>query len=410
MVRNTLILILILFTMGIACESVDPQDDPGNDVRDTVPTFTYRIVETGVNACYDNTRKITQPAPGDPFYGQDGNYQGSIPSYEDNGDGTVTDLVTGLMWQQEMGQKMSFDLAKATIPKSRLAGYTDWRIPTIKELYSLIRFTGYFGGTPDASRLFLDETYFFQPWGDPEAGERYIDAQTWSATEYVATTMNGNETVFGVNFIDGRIKGYPKTRPGSSDANEMYFRMVRGNPSYGINNFIDHGDGTISDLATGLMWQQADDGIPRNWEDALTYSESLEEGGYTDWRLPNAKELHSIVDYSRAPDAGGTPAIHPLFSCTEITDPMGIPGQYPYYWTGTTHLDGPEPGNAAVYIAFGKAQGMINGQLLDVHGAGAQRSDPKSGIPEEFPSYWGPQGDVRYVYNYVRCVRDIPIN
>lgn len=44
---------------------------------------------------------------------------------------------------------------------------------------------------------------------------------------------------------------------------------------------------------------------------------------------------------------------------------------------------------------------------MDVHGAGAQRSDPKSGNKNDYPQYFGPQGDVRYVYNYVRSVRDI---
>ena len=45
--------------------------------------------------------------------------------------------------------------------------------------------------------------------------------------------------------------------------------------------------------------------------------------------------------------------------------------------------------------------------LVDVHGAGAQRSDPKSGDPDDYPYGFGPQGDVIGIYNYVRCVRDI---
>ncbi len=49
----------------------------------------------------------------------------------------------------------------------------------------------------------------------------------------------------------------------------------------------------------------------------------------------------------------------------------------------------------------------MNNNLLDVHGASAQRSDPKSGSADDYPDFHGPQGDVRYVYNYVRCVRDI---
>ncbi|MEN8226842.1 MAG: DUF1566 domain-containing protein [Bacteroidota bacterium] len=404
------IVTIVLMSMLTACEIDDPGKETENEEEEeAVPTFTYRIVETGVTACYNNFQKIDKPSLGDPFYGQDGNYRGFNAAYEDNGDGTVTDKITGLMWQQEMGVKASFKIAKSSVPKMNLGGYTDWRLPTAKELYSLIRFTGKNGGTPASSILFINSDYFIQPWGDTTSGERYIDAQTWSATEYVGTTMNNDETVFGVNFVDGRIKGYPKFIPGTSQPNEMYFRMVRGNPSYGFNDFIDHSDGTISDLATGLMWQQADDGTPRDWEEALAYAETLEHAGHSDWRLPNAKEMQSIVDYSRAPDITGSPAIDPMFYCTEIDDPEGNGGQYPYYWTGTTHLDGPDPESAAVYIAFGEAQGWMQDQLMDLHGAGAQRSDPKSGDPGDYPSYWGPQGDVRYVYNYVRCVRDIPL-
>ena len=49
----------------------------------------------------------------------------------------------------------------------------------------------------------------------------------------------------------------------------------------------------------------------------------------------------------------------------------------------------------------------MNGNLLDVHGAGCQRSDPKSGDINDYPQYFGPQGDVQYVYNFVRGVRNI---
>lgn len=182
--------------------------------------------------------------------------------------------------------------------------------------------------------------------------------------------------------------------------------MVRGNTDYGKNDFVDNGDGTITDNATGLMWQQDDDGTARDWEESLEYAEGLELAGHDGWRLPSSKELQGIVDYTRSPATTGSPAIDPLFSCTEIEDAEGNSGQYPYYWSGSTHLDGPNPGGAAAYVAFGKAMGKMNGNLLDVHGAGAQRSDPKSGNQSDYPQFKGPQGDVRWVYNYVRCVRD----
>jgi len=371
------------------------------------PSYTYKIVDTGIEDFYNNNNIIFAPNEGQSFYGQDATYIGNQPSYSSNGNGTITDNVTGLMWEQDMGTKISYADAFTKANASTLGGYSDWRVPTIKELYSLILFTGKIMGA-EAEEMFIDTTYFIQELGGVSNGEREIDAQTWSSTEYVGLTMNGDETVFGVNFIDGRIKGYPKYQPPQGTVpGTMYFRMVRENTSYGINDFIDNGDGTISDLATGLMWQQSDDGTMRDWETAIPYAEDLTLATYSDWRLPNAKELQSIVDYTRSPQTTSSPAIDPIFSTTEINDPDGYSGQYPYFWTGTSHLDGANPYSSAVYIAFGEAQGKMNGILMDVHGAGAQRSDPKSGTANNYPEYFGPQGDVRYVYNAVRCVRDI---
>lgn len=330
---------------------------PNRTTKNTTKTLlnlSYPIVDTNVENFYSNNGVISKPSKGQPFYGQDATYLGNAPSYIDNGDGTVTDQVTGLMWEKDMGEKLTFNEAFAKAKNSTLGGYTDWRVPTIKELYSLIQFSGQVRGE-HAIKMFIDTKYFNQPLGDASAGEREIDAQTWSSTEYVGKTMNGDETVFGVNFVDGRIKGYPKYHPRTKKENKMYFRMVRGNTEYGKNNFIDNGDGTISDLATGLMWQKADDGKGRNWEEALLYAENLKLASYSDWRLPNAKELQSIVDYSRAPQTTNSPAIDPVFETSKITDPNGNP-QYPYFWTSTTHLDGPNPSANAVYIAFGEAK------------------------------------------------------
>ena len=381
-----------------------------NAIADQNPALTYPIVDTAVINHYDNNAVIQAPGEGDVFYGQDAHYNGAEPSYADNGDATVTDQVTGLMWQQDMGEKLTFYEAVSLAETMTLGGHNDWRVPTVKELYSLILFTGSNGNMSDESTYvrYIDTEYFEQPFGDLSAGERIIDAQTWSSTEYVGTTMKSDATVFGVNFIDGRIKGYPKYKPATNNVpNAMYFRFVRGNVNYGRNALINNSDGTVTDLATGLMWQQADDGEGRDWENALSYAEQLELAGHSDWRLPNAKELQSLVDYSRSPQTTDSPAIDPVFSTTEISDPEGNPGQYPYFWTSTTHIDGIKDCAAAVYIAFGEAQGEMHGELMDVHGAGAQRSDPKSGNPDDYPLYWGPQGDVRYVFNSVRCVRDV---
>ncbi|BDD12116.1 hypothetical protein FUAX_45480 (plasmid) [Fulvitalea axinellae] len=401
--KRFLSLLCVLF---LAMSCAKDGDDGSNDPDDNINITGYNIVDTDVTEFYDNNSIISSPLAGESYYGQDANYIINPPSYTDNGNGTITDNVTGLMWEQDMGEKITFDEAFTKAENSTLGGYSDWRVPTIKELYSLILFTGKVRGE-SAIDLFINTDYFDQPLGDTSAGEREIDAQTWSSTEYVGQTMNADKTVFGVNFIDGRIKGYPKSKPGSGVANTMYFRMVRGNTEYGKNNYVDNGDGTVSDLATGLMWQKADDGVARNWKDALSYSENLELASYTDWRLPNAKELQSIVDYSRSPQTTDSPAINPIFKTTEINDPNGNPGHYPYFWTSTTHLDGANPYKNGVYIAFGKGLGKMNGILMDVHGAGCQRSDPKAGNANDYPEYFGPQGDLRTVFNHVRAVRTI---
>lgn len=372
---------------------------------------TYPIIDTGVSDFYNNNAIISAPTTGQSFYGQDAHYNGNQPSYTNNGDGTITDNTTGLMWEQDMGTKISYDAAFTKATNSTLGGYTDWRVPTIKELYSLALFTGRCFGDNSVIK-FIDTNFFNQPIGDNALGEREIDAQTWSSTPYTGLIMAGNQAVFGYNFVDGRLKGYPKFKPQTGLSNTMYFRLVRGNTAYGINNFVDNGDGTITDTATGLMWQQNDDGITRDWQNALSYCENLTLATHSDWRLPNAKELHSIVDYSRSPDATNSPAIDPLFFCSSYNNPNGDVN-YGNYWTSSPLMDGPTPYTDAVYISFGEAQGQMALPptnvltLYDTHGAGAQRNDPKEIGTGTYPSYFGPQGDILYVNNYVRAVRNV---
>ncbi len=365
----------------------------------------YRIAGTGQTACYSDTAEIACPMRGQPFFGQNGNRPGPAPAYRDNGDGTVTDLVTGLTWTRTLTAPLSWSEAQAGAAQLRTGGYSDWRLPTLKELYSLIDFgRGYFAPTAADSQPFIDSgafEFFYAP------GERFFDVQLWSATRYVATTMVGDETIFGVNFADGRIKGYPRYRPGSGGRvpQRRVVRYVRGATGYGSNDLADNGNGTVTDRASGLTWQTVDDGVPRDWRAALAYCAALDLGGATDWRLPDAKELHMIVDYSRAPAATGSAALSP---------PLRASSAELYFWTSTTVLDGPADVRAtrAAYFAFGRALGWMEvppgsrqRQLLDVHGAGAQRAELKQGDPAQYPQGFGPQGDEVRIHNAVRCVR-----
>ena len=248
----------------------------------TNTTLTYPIVDTGQGTCYDNSDLIECPAEGGAFYGQDAQYTGTVPSYTDNGDGSVTDNVTGLVWTQ--------DLSDASMPWSDAAGYcesltvgslTDWRLPNIKELWSLRDFST---GWP-----WVDTDYFYLV-GD---GSDQRQHHSWSSNPYLVESEYQNEQVIGdpawiVNDWTGHIKAMSGSR---------FVRCVSGD-EYGINDFVDNGDGTVTDNATGLMWAQDDNGEAINWEAALAYAEDASIAGYDDWRLPNAKELQSIADYS----------------------------------------------------------------------------------------------------------------
>jgi hypothetical protein len=382
----------------------------------TEAPLAYPIVDTGQGKCYDANAEIPCPTEGD-FFGQDAQYTGLQPGYTINDDGTVTDQNTGLTWTHspdidgngkiDAADKLTYTAANSYCKSVGLSGASDWRLPDIKTLYSLMDFRGTdpSGASGKVSLIpFLNNNYFDFAYGDAAAGERTIDAQFASSTPYVDKSGAGGGKVFGVNFADGRIKGYDLTTASGTEM-KFFVLCVRGNSTYGVNHFMDNGDGTISDLATSLVWQQADNGNVLNWQGALAYCESLNLAGAEDWRLPDAKTLQSLVDYTRSPASSNSAAIDPLFSATQITDEAGQ-SDYPYYWTGTTLGDWSGKGASAVYIAFGRAMGYVNNSWVDIHGAGAQRSDPKSGNPADFPTGRGPQGDAIRILNYARCVRD----
>ena len=105
-------------------------------------TISYPIVDTGQDTCYDNSGLIDCPAEGEAFYGQDAQFSGNMPSYTDNGDGTITDNVTGLVWTQDQSdQSMDWSEAPNYCETLTTGGITDWRVPNIKELWSIRDFS-----------------------------------------------------------------------------------------------------------------------------------------------------------------------------------------------------------------------------------------------------------------------------
>ncbi len=394
-------------------------------ITTTSTTGKYKVVDTNQSTCYEST---TGNETSCTFTGQDGEYSGNEPNYTVSIDRlTVTDNITGLMWTQSPdvnndGLVNAYDKktqisATAYCDSLELAGHSDWRLPDVKTLYSLIDFTG-----EDPSGIMTTGTSSLTPFipsvftpgfGDSANGERIIDGQYATTTIYAYYTNLGHGntvTMFGVNFVDGRIKGYPVTNK------TYYVHCVRGNRDYGLNNFADNQDNTISDHATGLMWQK-NDAKSTDFDNAINICEIATTGGYTDWRLPNIKELHSIIDYSRAPDYTNSAAINDIFTITSIINEGGKT-DYGYYWSSTTHANNAGAGKSGAYMAFGRALGYVGSTVLDVHGAGAQRSNYKMDISTTQGGnfaigangtfyYHGPQGDILRANNMVRCVRNI---
>ncbi|MCX5904108.1 MAG: DUF1566 domain-containing protein [Proteobacteria bacterium] len=243
-------------------------------------------------------------------FGEDSDYTINPHSYTDIGNGVVRDNVTGLEWQQTTAPgTYTWQQALDYCNSLSLGGKDDWRLPTIKELSTLVDSSiPYTGPT-------INTTYF------PGTAASYY----WSSTTYAANTTYAMTVYFNYGYVGNHVKS------GSS-----YVRAVRGGQSN--NSFVDNGDGTISDTSTGLMWQKATaPGGTYTWEHALTYCENLTlpAGGYSDWRLPNRNELQSIVDYSRS-----GPAINTTY----------FPGtEWSYYWSSTTDA---YTGYSAWYVQF----------------------------------------------------------
>lgn len=338
---------------------------------------SYPVIDTGQFSCYDTAGiEITCPERGETLFGQDAQYDDKEFSFTDNADGTVTDNSTGLQWQQTPAKsRYSWVDAQGYCTELALAEQDDWRAPNLKELFSISDFET---GWP-----FIDTVYFdLTDTPDPK------QQQYWSSNYYeVGTTHGGAPSAIGVNHGTGHIKAYPDGSDGSPLA-AKFIRCVRGD-EYGINKFTDNENGTITDKATGLMWTQDDSYIGLDWQEALAWAEEKNAEnylGHRDWRLPNVKELQSIVDYS-----GVYPAID--------TNYFYITDQDAYFWSSTSAFFSPVvPGYYyGWYVAFGYAVGPEGD---DVHGAGAVRFDTKI--------QGGPAGEEpERVYNYARLVRDV---
>jgi hypothetical protein len=189
-----------------------------------------------------------------------------------------------------------------TLNSQNFGGYSDWRLPTIKELSSLIDSNIPVPG-PSINTFYFPNT-------------NNSSLSYWSAIPCVADTTRAWIVSFYESVVNRLLK-----------SNGRFLRAVHGGENGSSGDFIDNGDGTATDNDKGLIWQKDTAPGIYNWQQALYYCDNLILGGHDDWRLPDRNELQTLVDYSRY-----NPSIDTgFFSNTE-------PGAY---WSSTTKAGSP---------------------------------------------------------------------
>lgn len=220
-------------------------------------------------------------------FGEDSDYTSTNQqSFTDNGNGTITDNVTGLMWQKVDAGEMTWENAVNNATAQTTGGYSDWRLPNPQELFSIMNHENQ---NPAA----INTTYFpSNPAGT---------AEYWWTRDAFGSSTTQVWCVNGGGGLGPKPKAETLSAGGAFRYHARYVRLAQNNMTH---NYVNNGDGTITDTDTSLMWTQLPSAAMA-WESALTYAEGLTTGGYSDWRLPNIKELQTLTDYALATTSGG---------------------------------------------------------------------------------------------------------
>ncbi len=274
-----------------------------------------KIICTGQALCYDDNEQIECPASGD-FYGQDGNHSGTdycfIRQLTADTD-VVTDLQTGLMWEKYEAvegsvcdQGCSFEDAVDYCKDLVIDSYSDWRLPSINELETIIDFSR---TDPSVFPVF----------------DSFSSLWFWSSTQ----SASDSEEAWYIHFK----AGYAAT------TSKSYFprvKCVRGETLHESTSFsTENKDGqkVVTDTDRKLQW--AYKLSTQKWQGALKYCEELVYAGCSDWRLPNINELKTLFNRGLKQPASTFPEM-----------PDGT-----WFWSSTTYVGDTEK---AWYVFSGK--------------------------------------------------------
>ena len=217
------------------------------------------------------------------------------PDFTDNSDDTVTDNNTRLVWRKtDDGVTRSWADASSYCNNLNFAGRTDWRLPGSLELLSV---TDYSKASPAApSALGMRSSGY------------------WSSTAYVGNANRAWDVIFDGGDSNNNLKTDSRhARCVSGVASTLTYESLtlEGQPAFRVRG-------------TGLTFAGTDDGVNRNWADAVSHCANLTYGGRSDWRMPTLKELQLLLDHSRENPAAP--------SVTGFTDAST------FYWSSTANV------------------------------------------------------------------------
>jgi hypothetical protein len=234
------------------------------------------------------------------------------------------DNVTGLMWSLQTQSGDWATVNGATFPNAghntpaRCGASSGWRVPNIRELFSISHL--------GAVSLPIDSTYFPQT-----EFERYWSADASSSSTGLAWAVFYHE------------RGGPQV---SIKSISSFVRLVHSAAPPLLSVYQTNPDGTVTDTTTGLIWDRCSLGLSGancdasvaqrfTWIDALreiSARNSANHLGFSDWRLPNTKELQSLVRTNTVPTFDTITFPNTPLGQTQVGNVLEINN----YWASTT--------------------------------------------------------------------------
>ncbi len=341
-----------------------------------------QLAKTGQTACYDESGTVTSCTG----TGQDGEKQEGVawpaPRFTDNGDSTLTDTLTGLIWPKDgkvpgpagcspgatKTWQGALDYVKCLNTNSYL-GHGDWRLPNVQELKSVAH-TGQSNPATWLNSQGFAGVQSSQYWTSSSyaasANSAWIVYMNCNRdTNYVKTNsgyawpVRGGQTGGAVQLAKtGQTACYDELGAGTSCTGTGQDGEKQEGVAWPAPRFTDNGDSTLTDTLTGLIWPKdgkvpgpagCSPGATKTWQGALDYVKCLNTNsylGHSDWRLPNVNELRSLAHAGQSNPA-------------TWLNSQGFAGvQSSQYWTSSSYATSAGSG-WIVYMNYGRGSNYV---------------------------------------------------